>query len=42
MTCNRQCTHPPIATCTSGDGCCASGCTHGNDRDCEPGSPSPP
>ena len=32
--CNAQCTHTQINSCTSGDGCCPSGCTSATDSDC--------
>jgi len=33
-TCNVDCSHDAIATCTSGDGCCAAGCDALSDGDC--------
>jgi len=33
-TCTRACSYTAITTCTSGDGCCRSGCTALNDSDC--------
>lgn len=33
-TCDVVCTHVTIATCFSGDGCCAVGCNSANDTDC--------
>jgi hypothetical protein len=38
-TCDTVCSHSPITACKSGDGCCASGCTNGNDSDCPPPAP---
>jgi hypothetical protein len=37
-SCTATCTHQPIVSCQGGDGCCAAGCTRGNDSDCfDPG-----
>ncbi len=33
-TCASSCSHNPISSCISGDGCCPSGCTAGTDSDC--------
>jgi hypothetical protein len=33
-TCNARCVASTITTCTSGDGCCASGCSAATDMDC--------
>ena len=34
--CAARCEQSVIASCTSGDGCCANGCTASNDNDCQP------
>ncbi|HEY5921076.1 MAG TPA: CAP domain-containing protein [Kofleriaceae bacterium] len=34
QNCNAACATSPITACTGGDGCCAPGCTIGNDSDC--------
>ena len=39
-SCSAKCVNAPISACASGDGCCPSGCTAGNDADCS-GTPSP-
>lgn len=33
-TCNAVCSYPAISACTSGDGCCPSGCDYKTDGDC--------
>lgn len=34
LSCTLACSHTPITSCHSGDGCCPSGCTGLNDTDC--------
>ena len=42
-TCPQDCGACPCTTCTGGDGCCAPGCTPGNDPDCHhPCTEDPP
>ncbi len=33
-TCDAMCSYPPFTACTSGDGCCPTGCTMLSDSDC--------
>ncbi len=35
-TCDATCPLDPIVVCKSNDGCCPTGCFHGNDNDCDP------
>ncbi len=34
--CDVVCQNDPVTECTAGDSCCPSGCTPGNDADCQP------
>ncbi len=34
--CNVTCSHTPITTCISGDGCCPTACNANSDSDCSP------
>jgi hypothetical protein len=36
ITCDALCAFEPVVTCIPNDGCCAPGCTVGNDPDCSP------
>lgn len=38
QACNMTCIIQPIIECKNFDGCCAEGCTQGNDSDCIPGA----
>jgi hypothetical protein len=40
-TCNAACSYPAITACTNGDGCCPTGCTYANDKDCAPAVTTP-
>ena len=34
-TCDAECRHDPVVSCTSGDGCCPPGCDSSADGDCD-------
>lgn len=41
-TCDAACTYDSITACTSGDGCCPTGCSYDADNDCPMPTPTTP